>query len=105
MNSPCLTCTRVRNPSNCENKLCKDWQAWFIDRWDAMRAYVRAQMEQSDTVDLGVPLGGESYASPHRIQEYLERDPCDRCHCPKEVCLTPCSAKIAWSNKNSEVKQ
>ncbi len=35
--SPCRGCARVRDPANCENKLCKEWQAWFVERWDAMR--------------------------------------------------------------------
>ena len=35
--SPCLTCIRVKDPSNCENKTCKLWKAWFIRTWEAMR--------------------------------------------------------------------
>ena len=34
---PCKTCTRVKDPKKCENKTCKDWQKWFMDRWEAMR--------------------------------------------------------------------
>ena len=34
---PCKTCTRVEDPQNCEYKLCKVWQEWFIQRWDELR--------------------------------------------------------------------
>ena len=34
---PCKTCTRVKEPEKCENKTRKDWQAWFIQRWDEFR--------------------------------------------------------------------
>ena len=103
MNSPCLECTRVRNPQDCENKGCKDWQAWFIDRWEAMRRNVREQMEERTPQEIGVPLGGEHYAHPHRIREYLQQDPCASCLCPKDVCHAPCPARITWAEKQGEV--
>ena len=31
--SPCLTCTRVKNPGDCENKNCREWSAWFLKNW------------------------------------------------------------------------
>ena len=96
MKSPCFTCTRVREPHNCESKLCKEWQAWFIDRWDAMRANVRAQMENAPLNDLGIPLGGQRYVSPHRVLEYRTQNPCQRCLSPKDLCHSPCPAKSAW---------
>lgn len=105
MNSPCLKCTRVRDPQACENKLCKDWQAWFIDRWESMREYVREQMDETTTKEIGVPLGGERYAHPHRIREYWKEDPCQRCLCPKELCQVPCAARMAWAEKQSGVKK
>ena len=37
--SPCLTCTRVKAPENCENKCCRVWQNWFLARWDRMHGY------------------------------------------------------------------
>ena len=37
--SPCVGCTRVACPENCENKLCKDWKAWFLGRWAGIHAY------------------------------------------------------------------
>ena len=96
MKSPCFTCTRVREPHNCENKICKEWQAWFINRWDAMRANVRAQMENAPLNDLGIPLGGQRYVSPHRVLEYRTQNPCQRCLSPKDLCHSPCPAKSAW---------
>lgn len=103
--SPCLECTRVRDPQNCENKLCKDWQAWFIDRWEAMRAHVRAQMDAAPAQDIGIPLGGNRYASPHRVREYLMCDPCIRCLCPKDQCGVPCPARKRWEQMRNEVTQ
>ena len=96
MESPCLQCTRVRDPKNCEAKTCKDWQAWFIDRWESMRENVRKEMEKASLTGTGVPLGGQHYVSPHRVREYLEKDPCCSCLCPKDVCHTPCPLKSAW---------
>lgn len=104
MKSPCLNCTRVRDPINCENKTCKDWQAWFIDRWESMRENVRSQMENASVSEIGVPLGGNRYLPPHRMEEYLDADPCDRCHCPKSICTTPCPAKVHWNDLQSGVR-
>ena len=46
--SPCLTCTRVKDPKNCENKTCKPWQAWFLAWWKGMQSNVRSQMPQTE---------------------------------------------------------
>ena len=98
MNSPCSECTRVKDPQNCENKQCKEWQAWYIDRWETMRKNVRAQMDDAPLLDLGVPLGGQRYISPHRIREYCSEDPCSRCLYPKDSCHFPCPSKLAWAS-------
>ena len=37
---PCLTCTKVKDPANCDIKKCSVWQIWFVSRWDAMRKAV-----------------------------------------------------------------
>ena len=37
--SPCEGCTRVACPEKCENKLCKEWKAWFLGRWAGIHAY------------------------------------------------------------------
>ena len=95
--SPCLTCTRVRDPKNCENKTCRDWQAWFIDRWESMRNAIRKDMVSSQLQENGVPLGGERYASPHRVRAYLETDPCTICPC--HPCAIPCPVRKTWEEK------
>ena len=95
--SPCLTCTRVRDPKNCENKTCRDWQAWFIDRWESMRNAIRKDMVGSQLQENGVPLGGERYASPHRVRAYLETDPCTICPC--HPCAIPCPVRKTWEEK------
>ena len=35
--SPCLSCTRVKDPVGCDNKTCPQWQGWFIRWWEDMR--------------------------------------------------------------------
>ena len=99
MKSPCFSCTRVRDPINCENKTCKDWQAWFFDRWESMRENVRTQMQNAPVTEIGVPLGGRRYISPHRMEEHLHTDPCSQCKCPQSICTTPCPTKTIWSNR------
>ena len=37
MEKPCLTCTRVKDPNNCEKKKCVEWQEWFVKKWNDMR--------------------------------------------------------------------
>ena len=34
---PCLNCTKVKEPENCENKKCQEWREWFIKWWEKMR--------------------------------------------------------------------
>lgn len=68
-----------------------------------MRQNVRTQMENAPISEEGIPLGGNSYASPHRVRDYLDTDPCSRCLCPKDLCGTPCPAKTVWNEKQSGV--
>lgn len=98
---PCLTCTRVRDPKNCEAKTCRDWQAWFIDRWESMRENVRKQMHQSQVQEVGIPLGGHRYVSPHQADAYLKNDPC--LTCPMGRCDSPCPVKKAWVEKKEGI--
>lgn len=100
--SPCLTCRRVRNPDGCENKQCKDWQAWFIDRWEAMRKMIRQQMERAELREDGVQVGGTLYSHPDRVREYLGVNPCDGCLCPKDLCETPCAVRKVWDEKGEK---
>lgn len=56
--SPCITCTRVANPLDCENKQCKLWQKWFLARWALIHAYPRKAMDKDDRKPAGVSVGG-----------------------------------------------
>ena len=58
---PCLTCTRVKDPVNCENKLCKDWQAWFLERWESMRRGVQELLKPVACVG-EISVGGRQYS-------------------------------------------
>lgn len=100
--SPCLTCTRVRDPEQCENKACSVWRAWFIARWDSLRSSPRLAMEQARMEPVGVSLGGRIYAPPHQVREYLEEDPCEKCLCPKDLCTGPCRVRRAWEEAKGE---
>ena len=97
MKSPCETCIRVRDPQACENKNCKDWQAWFLDRWETMRQTVRHQIQNAPVTETGIPLGGRFYVQPNRIQTYLKENPCLRWQCPKALCQETCRAKQIWN--------
>ena len=35
--NPCLTCTRVKDQENCENKSCQAWREWFLRRLEELR--------------------------------------------------------------------
>ena len=94
--SPCMSCTRVHNPAGCENKECKVWKSWFVESWDRMRVQPRLSMEQVPTTPLGVNIGGTYYALPHRVKGYLQKDPCDGCLCPRDLCVLPCKIKRQW---------
>ena len=38
---PCLTCTKVKDPANCEIKRGPVWQIWFLRKWDEVRKAVQ----------------------------------------------------------------
>ena len=101
--SPCLHCTRVRDPEACENKNCKTWRQWFAGRWEYTRKLYRAGMDRCQK-KRGVPLGGCRYASPHTTEAYLQTDPCDRCKLPKALCNTPCKVRTDWSEVKHELE-
>lgn len=94
--SPCLSCTRVKDPENCENKHCKPWQAWFLQRWSLIHRYPREKMEQAELKPVGVKVGGRVYAAPHQVEAYRKNDPCKECLCPKDLCASPCPLRRAW---------
>ncbi len=51
--SPCASCTTNRDPSECENKSCKRWRAWFAESWDHWTALLRQHLKE------GSDEGGE----------------------------------------------
>lgn len=105
MLSPCTRCTRVKKPRLCDNKDCRDWQQWFIESWNAMRAAPRLEIEKTPRVPEGVCIGGRIYALPHRIDSYLQTDPCAGCLCPRDLCVIPCRVKRDWLRARQEVLQ
>lgn len=96
MTSPCMRCTRVADPRACENKDCRQWQQWFIGKWNAMRVAPRLDMEQLPRQPEGVCIGGRYYATPHKVSHYLQTDPCEKCLCPRDLCTLPCRIKRDW---------
>ena len=103
MKSPCVNCCRVKDPQNCENKLCKDWQAWFIQRWEDMRRQLCVDAQQAPVREVGVPLGGNNYTPPHRVREFLKHSPCRSCIYPTDQCHSPCKTKLAWDDMQRKV--
>ena len=100
--SPCLRCTRVPDPRECDNKRCAPWREWFLARWELLRSVPRQQMEQAVLTDSGTRLGGNRYTSPDRLQTYLRTDPCETCLCPKDLCATPCRIRRAWNEAKGD---
>lgn len=100
--SPCLHCTRVKDAQNCENKNCKPWRQWFLERWEYTRRLYRKGMDQCSGKP-GVPLGGRRYCQPHQITAYLQEDPCQRCKLPRDLCHTPCKLRTQWEAVQKEV--
>lgn len=46
MEKPCLKCTRIKDPGNCENKECQVWRRWFLFEWARIRAGANALKEK-----------------------------------------------------------
>ena len=103
--SPCTTCQRVRDPQNCENKICREWQQWFIDRWEAMRRSVQ-QAEQGKSVQgETISVGGERYHHPDRVRRFLGENPCMRCHRRDGLCLSPCKVRETWDSEKEKLRE
>lgn len=94
--SPCLYCTRVRDPKNCENKLCNEWRIWWIGRWEAMRTIARQHARGKGIQGSPVSVGGTMYHHPDRVREYLMIDPCLQCPWKDGLCPNPCDTKQIW---------
>lgn len=101
--SPCMRCTRVADPRQCENKNCRPWRQWFVEKWDTMRAAPRLAAEHQPREIEGVCIGGQRYALPHRVSSYLETDPCQGCLCPRDLCVIPCRIKRSWLKARQDV--
>ena len=104
MKSPCLKCTRVKNPKNCEDKTCKVWRSWFVETWNSQRMQFRLAREQMAVEMEGVNIGGTRYALPHRVRSYLHTDPCSQCLSPRDLCKVPCKVKRNWTHNREELK-
>ena len=50
--SPCRSCTRVKNPGDCENKCCKAWCKWFLESWADIHNYYRHHKTTEDQNEL-----------------------------------------------------
>ena len=94
--SPCLTCQRVRDPKNCENKMCEEWRRWWIGRWDAIREGVAKQAKGAGVQGHPVSVGGTQYHHPERVREFLKMDPCLRCPWRDGLCPNPCDTRKVW---------
>ena len=101
--SPCLSCCRVKVPSDCENKNCRQWRQWFTENWERVRNSPALQRELRKPGVETVNIGGTRYVHPDRVREYLEKDPCESCPFPSELCVSPCPARRAWMETKKEV--
>ena len=61
-----------------------------------MRFAPRMEAEHRPKEMEGVVIGGVRYALPHRVRGYLEKDPCEGCQCPRDLCVLPCRMKRDW---------
>lgn len=43
--SPCLTCTRVKDPEKCRGLKCPIWQTWWKAKWDALCLYLLPRLK------------------------------------------------------------
>lgn len=101
--SPCVLCTRVKDPGNCENKNCKVWQKWFLARWELIRGFPRQAMEQAPLTPVGISLGGHIYCHPSQKRDYIANNPCDTCKCPQDLCTAPCRVRRVWEESKGEI--
>ena len=103
MTSPCNRCTAVADPKQCDNKNCQKWRQWFVEKWDRLRVAPRLAVETQPKQMEGVCIGGKYYALPHRVDSYLQTDPCSSCLCPRDLCAVPCRIKRDWQAARTDV--
>lgn len=46
--SPCLTCSRVKDPGNCENKCCRVWGEWFLRQWEMIHGFYEKYAQKEE---------------------------------------------------------
>jgi hypothetical protein len=46
--SPCLACTRVKDPKECRKVNCAEWSKWWREKWDATRLYLLPRLKQKE---------------------------------------------------------
>ena len=51
MESPCKTCTRVKDPEKCVAKTCPVWKEWWLERWKAINNFGRRYAKKRRTED------------------------------------------------------
>ena len=98
--SPCFTCTRVPDPRACDNKECRPWRQWFIDRWALIHAYGQLNLP---TLDPCAKHDTESSRGLKRTIQQTGKDPCEECICPKDFCAVPCKSKRMWQEQKEDV--
>lgn len=103
MTSPCVRCTTVADPRQCENKDCRRWRQWYIENWNRLRVIPRLNIEQQPRQAEGICIGGKYYALPHRVDSYLHTDPCAKCLCPRDLCVLPCRIKRDWQAARNDI--
>ena len=99
--SPCVGCGRVADPENCADKTCRLWQGWFLEKWEQTRQAIR-QLKEEPGAMAGVNVGGVCYAAPDQVRSFLDKDPCDSCCCPKELCQNTCRKRRLWEKCHKE---
>ncbi len=46
---PCKNCSRVCDPTACDNKRCGPWRNWFIRRWEKLRRQLQEKERCEET--------------------------------------------------------
>ena len=101
--SPCESCQRVRDPRNCENKLCNEWRSWWIGRWEHMRETERLRAKGKGIQGNPISVGGTKYHHPDRTRDFLLVDPCLQCPWRDGLCSSPCYAKKLWTETRERI--
>ena len=80
--SPCLTCTSVKNPNICGNIECLRWKSWFLQKWDEIQIASGTKQEEPEQepvlevqseVDY-IVVGGRKYYHPDTLRAKREKE-------------------------------